>query len=92
MCVAAAFSAIGQAIVDAMSEAVAPQRVMRHPADVAPPQTYEQARRHEPQTEATNEPYLLPAIDPEYIDDRGFPRPWAEIAAIVRAKVAALGA
>jgi hypothetical protein len=91
MCVAAAFSAIDQAMVDAMNVAEAPGRVMRHPADRAPAQTYEQARRQEPTTEATNEPYLLPAIDPEFLDDRGYLRPWAEIAAIVRGKVAALG-
>jgi hypothetical protein len=81
MCVAAAFSAIDQAIVDAMNEARAPGRAVRHPADLAPPQTYEQARRQEPNAQVT-----------KFVDDRGFLRPWAEIAAIVRAKVAALGA
>ncbi|MEG3089517.1 hypothetical protein [Sphingomonas sp. PB4P5] len=89
MCVAAAFSAIDQGMVDAMNEAVAPDIVMRHPADVAPPQTYQQARRREPHAEATNEPYLLPAIDPEFLDDRGYLRPWGDIARIVREKVAA---
>ncbi|MEG3089601.1 hypothetical protein [Sphingomonas sp. PB4P5] len=88
MCVAAAFSAIDQGMVDAMNEAVAPGHVIRRPADAAPRQTYDQARRQEPAAEATNEPYLLPAIDPAFLDDRGFLRPWAEIARIVRDKVA----
>jgi hypothetical protein len=90
-CVAAAFSAIDQAMVDAMNEAEAPGRLIRHPTDRAPAQTYEQARLQQPTTATTNEPYLLPPIDPAFLDDSGYLRPWAEIAAIVRASVAALG-
>ena len=89
MSVAAAFSAIDEGMVDAMNAAMAPCRLVRHPSDDLPHQTYEQARRLEPSPQATNEPYLLPAIDPEYLDDRGYLRPWADIARIVREKVAA---
>lgn len=90
MCVAAAFSVVDQSAVDAMNDAVDPGRVIRHPASHIDTTTYERARRMEPHREATNEPYLLPAIGPEFLDDRGHLLPWAQIAAIVRGKVAAL--
>ncbi|MFC3579112.1 hypothetical protein [Sphingomonas hylomeconis] len=89
MCVAAAFSVIDQVMVDAMNGAVAPS-IVPHRAVQSPPQTYEPARRQQPSAEATNEPYLLPAIDSQFLDDRGYLRPWADIARIVREKVAAV--
>ena len=68
MSVAAVFSPVDPSAVDAMNKAVSPAQITRHRADALPPQTDEQPRRHEPAIEGTNEPYLLPAIDPGFLD------------------------
>lgn len=88
MSVAAAFSAIDQGMVDAMNEARAPARAARvHPGNPPPP-SYDTARAIEAGREATDEPYLLPKIDAVFLDERGYLLPWADIARIVREKVA----
>lgn len=88
LCVASAFSAIDQETVDAMNEARAPRflpdaspHVRRTAAD------YELERAMEAGREKTDEPYLLPPIDPEFLDDRGLLKPWSEIAEVIRARV-----
>nr|WP_302054066.1 hypothetical protein [Sphingomonas tagetis] len=85
LCVASAFSAIDQETVDAMNEARPPRvlptsepHVRRTAAD------YELARAMEAGRDKTDEPYLLPPIDPVFLDDRGLLKPWHDIAEIVR--------
>jgi hypothetical protein len=48
--------------------------------------TYEQARNHEGGRDTTDESYLLPAVDPVFLDGHGRFRPWNEIAKIIREK------
>lgn len=83
--VAHAFSVVDQPTVDAMNMARAP---IGGPNWIAPlPQEYERVRQEETGRDKTNEPYLLPPIDPVFLDERGILRPWDEIAAIIRERV-----
>jgi len=86
--VAQAFSVIDQDMVDAMNRAVRPYypAALDRPAPVAV-ESYRIQQMVEPDREHTDEPYLLPKLDPEFLDERGFLRPWAELAAIVRERV-----
>ncbi|QQV76516.1 hypothetical protein H5J25_13785 [Sphingomonas aliaeris] len=91
MSVAAAFSAIDQGMVDAMNRLdEAPVRLTPHPFGNDSEPSYDQSRAQEFGREATDEPYLLPAIDADFLDEKGHLKPWADIARIVREKVAAL--
>lgn len=87
MCVAHAFSSVDQRAVDDMN--VARQPCVMLPFAVPLKRQYDTARAIEQGREKTDEPYLLPAIDPAFFDDDGYFRPWIEIAAIVRERVAA---
>jgi len=89
LCVARAFSAVDQAVVDAMNAATAPYMPVGLNDDPLPPRaSYQLARAIEAGREQTDEPYLLPPVDAAFLDDNGYLRPWAEIAAIVRQRVA----
>ncbi|MDB5412629.1 MAG: hypothetical protein JWR10_964 [Rubritepida sp.] len=85
LCVAHAFSAVDQDAVDAMNMARRPAGV--HLSALPSPQRYEHARRAEAGREKTDEPYLLPPLDPIFLDDRGLLKEWKEIAAIIRERV-----
>lgn len=87
-CVAAAFSVVNQADVDAMNDARQPAGLpldARAPAPVA--SEYAATRADEAGREHTDEPYLLPPVDPAFLDDRGLLREWFEIADIIRSRV-----
>jgi hypothetical protein len=87
LCVAHAFSIIDQPMVDAMNQALAPLGVeYGAPRVTVRTETYEQARQQEAGREQTDEPYLLPPIDPAFLNEAGYLRPWHEIAEIVRAR------
>jgi hypothetical protein len=67
LCVARAFSIIGQRMVNAMNQAIAPRyanEMSRYA--FAPAESYEAARRVEAERVGTDEPYLLPPVDPEF--------------------------
>jgi hypothetical protein len=86
LCVIQAFAGVDDETVRDMNEARPPRAV---PLFLPTPAAYEQARRMEPHPDATDEPYLLPAIDPAFLDENGLFLPWEEVAAVVRAKFAA---
>lgn len=85
--VAHAFSIVDEAAVNAMNDARDPGLMLlpRRPEERRA-ETYERARIDEAGREQTDEPYLLPALDPVFLDDRGLLKPWADIAAIARAR------
>ncbi len=83
--VAQAFSVIDQDMVNAMNRAERPY-ALDWPAPAAV-SAYLNEQMMEPRSDRTDEPYLLPKLDPEFIDERGFLRPWAELAAIIRERV-----
>jgi len=85
LCVAHAFSAVDQADVDAMNMARRPYG--RSTSIVPPALRYEHARQAEAGREKTDEPYLLPPLDPVFLDDRGLLKEWKEIATIIRERV-----
>jgi hypothetical protein len=94
-CVAAAFSVVDQVDVDAMNDARRPFGYMPAPGWTIPPgaspaDRYQQARACEAGREETDEPYLLPAVDAAFLDERGLLREWGEIAAIVRERYFAM--
>lgn len=87
-CVAAAFSIVNQADVDAMNDARRPAGVGAERSPVVPiARGYESARADETGRDRTDEPFLLPAVDPAFLDDRGLLRQWSEIADIIRERV-----
>lgn len=85
LCVVHAFSAIDEAMVEAMNRAERPLSGPIWPMPVA--QEYDRARSAETGREKTDEPYLLPPIDPAFLDERGLFRSWDEIAGIIRERV-----
>jgi hypothetical protein len=84
-CVAHAFSVVDEDLVDAMNMARRPAAAPMWPDTVE--RRYQFARSVETGRERTDEPYLLPALDPAFLDERGMLRPWSQIAAIIRDKV-----
>jgi len=86
LCVAHAFSIVDQETVDAMNRATAPSRYT--PSRPMLAVEYQHAWELERAYEKTDEPYLLPPMDPAFLDERGFLRPWAEIADIIRGRMA----
>ena len=91
VCVAHAFSAVDQAMVDAMNEARAPLGVRYGgPPIILDDTTYDQARHAEHGREQTDEPYLLPPVDPAFLDEDGRLREWSDIAAIIRERINAV--
>lgn len=87
LAVAHAFSAVDQDVVDTMNMA-RPVAWSRPVGPTPMPAEYEFARAMEIGRDKTDEPYLLPALDPAFIDDRGYLRPWSEIASVIRERLA----
>lgn len=88
LCVVHAFSVIDEDMVNAMNEARAPVCAgLGAPPMVVHARPYEAARQAEAGREDTDEPYLLPPIDPAFLDERGLLKAWADIAEIIRGRV-----
>jgi len=85
LCVAHAFSVVDRDMVDAMNRAVDPGTSITAPS--VPVASYAVARALEEGRERTDEPYLLPPIDPVFLNDRGHLKEWADIAEIIRHRV-----